>query len=66
MTKFLADENIPLKTVTELKEKGIDPISIIEIYLGLSDMKVVDLTNEQERIVITFDNNLCRFVFWKN
>jgi hypothetical protein len=41
MTEFLADENIPIKAVEELKRKGVNIISILEISPGLSDKEAL-------------------------
>ena len=37
MTKFLTDENIPVKAVDALRRKGVDVMPILEISSGLSD-----------------------------
>jgi|YelNatPaOPRAMG01_1025707.scaffolds.fasta_scaffold12223_8 predicted nuclease of predicted toxin-antitoxin system len=63
MTEFLADENIPIKAVEELKRKGVNIISILEISPGLSDKEVPNLTNRQGRIVITFDTDFGKLIF---
>lgn len=63
MTKFLADENIPIKTVKALKQKGIDIIAISEISLGLSDRELLNLANRQGRVIITFDSDFGKLAF---
>ena len=57
MTKFLADENIPAKTVQTLKQKGINITSILETSHGLEDTEVLNIANKQDRIIITFDTD---------
>jgi predicted nuclease of predicted toxin-antitoxin system len=63
LTKFLADENIPIKTVKALKQKGIDIIAISEISLGLSDRELLNLANRQGRVIITFDSDFGKLAF---
>lgn len=63
MTKLLADENIPNKTVNTLKRKGIDIISVTEFSLGLTDREVLNLANRKERILITFDKDFGKLIF---
>ena len=63
MTKFLADENIPIKAVDALKQKNIDIIPILQISQGLSDREVINLANRQGRIIITFDTDFGKLTF---
>ena len=63
MTKFLADENIPVKAVVALKQKGIDVIPILEISPSLSDREVLNLANRQGRVIITFDTDFGKLAF---
>ena len=63
MTKFLADENIPVKAVVALKQKGIDIIPILEISPSLSDREVLNLANRQGRVIITFDTDFGKLAF---
>ena len=63
MTKFLADENIPIKAVKALKQKGIDIIPILEISPSLSDKEVLNLANRQGRVIITFDTDFGKLAF---
>lgn len=63
MIKFLADENIPIKAVKYLKQKGFNIISVSEIKPGLSDKEVIKLANKQNRIIITFDLDFGKLIF---
>ena len=63
MTKFLADENIPIKAVEALRQKNIDIISILEISPSLSDREVLGLANRQGRVIITFDTDFGKLAF---
>ena len=63
MTKFLADENIPIKAVEALKHKGVDIMAISEISPSLSDRGVLSLANRQGRVIITFDTDFGKLAF---
>lgn len=63
MTRFLADENIPVKTVQTLKQKGMDIASILETSHGLRDIEVLNIANRQGRVIITFDTDFGNLVF---
>jgi predicted nuclease of predicted toxin-antitoxin system len=60
---LLANENIPLKTCEELKNEGIDILSVREIAPGTPDEEVIRIANEDERILITFDKDFGKLVF---
>ena len=63
MTKFVADENIPIETVNILKEQGVDIVSVAAFAPGLTDIEVLDFANTNHRIVITFDKDFGQIVF---
>ncbi|MBX2944271.1 MAG: DUF5615 family PIN-like protein [Cyclobacteriaceae bacterium] len=61
--KLLADENIPLETVELLEESGFDVLSILRKYSGVADTKIIDLANNEDRLIITFDKDFGFLVF---
>ena len=61
--KYIADENIPLVVVTELKKKGLDIESTSETKRGLTDSEILKLAYEKNKIVITFDKDFGQLVF---
>jgi predicted nuclease of predicted toxin-antitoxin system len=63
LTQFIADENIPKETVDLLKKQGVDIVSITKFASGLSDQEVLNLANENGRIVITFDKDFGQLIF---
>ena len=63
MTKLLADENIPRKTVEILKKEDLDITSVSETSPGLSDRAVIDQANKETRIIITFDKDFGELIF---
>ena len=42
--KYLADENLPLETIRQLKTNGIDILSIKEIAPGAADEEVLSIS----------------------
>jgi len=60
---FLADENIPPKTVEALRGRGVDIVSILDFAQGLKDELVLSIAYEQGRILITFDRDFGELVF---
>ena len=63
MIKLLADENIPKKTVEALKQREIDIISVVDSSPGLSDRAVIELANNENRVIVTFDKDFGELVF---
>ena len=61
--KFLADENIPNRTINPLKERGVNILSILDFGMGLNDQDVLRLANEQDRVLVTFDKDFGDLVF---
>ena len=61
--KFIADENLGSQVPRYLKEQGIDIISIKELATGLPDIEVLEIANQQERILITLDKDFGELVF---
>lgn len=55
--KLLADENIPWPLVRYIRGKRVDMLWIPETsYRGISDIKVIELANKKDRVVLTRDN----------
>ena len=57
MIKLLADENIPKKAVEALKLKGIDITSVVDLSQGLSDRAVIELANNENRVLTQTSKN---------
>lgn len=53
---------MPLEAVKALKRKGVDIVSVIEFSPGLSDVKVLDLANREDRVLVTFDKDFGELV----
>jgi len=63
LTKLLADENIPRKTVEVLRNEGLDVASVSETSPGLSDRAVIEQANKENRIIVTFDKDFGELIF---
>lgn len=63
MTKLLADENIPRKTVEILRKQGHDIASVSETTPGMSDRAVIEQANKEDRIIVTFDKDFGELIF---
>lgn len=63
--KFLADENIPLKVIKNLRKSEINITSISEQNPGATDIEVIKLAQKENRIIITFDKEFGEFIFNK-
>lgn len=61
--KLLANENIPLKVVEELKKEGFNIVRIDEIQKGMVDEEVVRYAFTHNRILLTFDKDFGEIVF---
>lgn len=61
--KFLADENLGIKVPNYLQSIGIDIIAVKEIIPGATDEDVLELANDQSRILITLDKDFGELVF---
>jgi len=62
---ILIDENVPKSVYSELRRRRYDVKHVIFIERGMKDRDIVELTNRENRIVITLDDDfvqLSRFV----
>lgn len=61
--KFLADENLEKLIVEWLREEGYDVIYIPEKVPSIKDEQIIQLANEEDRILITNDKDFGELVF---
>ena len=61
--KLLADENVPLGTVTALRRSGEDVLAVAEVSPGAADEDVLRLGSTQGRVIVTFDRDYGELVF---
>ena len=62
---FLADENIPYAVIKRLRRAGVEIISVLEEFRGMSDEKLIEVSSGQRLIIITFDKDFGYLVFKK-
>lgn len=60
--RFLADENVPARSVDLLRLEGLDILHILSKGAGLTDREVLDEAESQRRILITFDRDFGELV----
>lgn len=65
MIKILANENIPYSSIRILIENDIDIKSVGIDFKGITDEEVVKLSNNENRTIITFDNDYGELIFRK-
>ncbi len=63
MTGFLADENFPLESIQQLRDKGHDVASVLEQQPGATDRTVLQWARSEERIILTFDRDYGDLVY---
>lgn len=63
MLKFLANENVPLSSVTYLKSKGFDIRAIGVDNPSITDEQVMSLAIEERRTIITYDSDYGELIF---
>ena len=61
--KFLIDENIEQSIVEFLKSKQYDILIVNKKYYGKKDEFLINKANEENRIIITNDNDFGFFVY---
>lgn len=61
--KLLADENIPIEAVFQLRRSGIDIDSVSLLKPGADDESVLAMARAQQRVLVTFDNDFGKLVF---
>lgn len=60
---LLLDENIGVKATNILRNNDFGVESILENHRGISDRKVLELADEESRILVTLDKDFGRLVF---
>lgn len=65
MLRLLANENMPLDVVAELRKKGFDVLWVRTDFPGASDEVVLARALAENRILITFDKDFGELVYRK-
>lgn len=61
--RFLANENIPMRSVLAMREAGHDVLSISEMSPGIIDEEVMRIGHAEQRVILTFDRDYGELVF---
>lgn len=61
--KFLADENLPRPSINLLLDNGLDIVSIASLNAGASDLEVIRIAIEADRIILTHDSDYGELIF---
>jgi len=61
--RYLADENVPFRTVSRLAESGVDIQSVSVVLPGELDEDVLAYATRNGQVVISFDKDFGRLVF---
>ena len=61
--RFLANENIPLASVSRLREAGHEVLAVIEDSPGAKDTEVLGRTTREKRIVLSFDSDYGELIY---
>lgn len=64
--KIVADEGIERPIVVRLRADGHHVIYIAEIARGSTDPEVLDLANQEESLLITYDKDFGDLVFYQH
>ncbi len=63
--RILADENVPLPLVAELRRRGCDVVWIAEVAPGLEDHEVLSRAQVERRVMLTNDKDFGVLAFAK-
>jgi predicted nuclease of predicted toxin-antitoxin system len=63
--KFLADENFPRKSIDILIQAGFDIVTIGIDNYGIRDEEIIELSNLENRAILTFDRDFGELIFRK-
>jgi predicted nuclease of predicted toxin-antitoxin system len=61
--KLLANENFPLDSVRFLAAKGYDVKAVGVHFAGVTDQEVMNLAEQERRIILTFDRDYGELIF---
>ncbi|CAN5299874.1 hypothetical protein BH09BAC5_BH09BAC5_00500 [soil metagenome] len=64
--KLLANENFPLLSSKFHRSCGHDGLAVGTDFMGYSDRAIIELANEQDRTILTFDADYGELIFKHN
>jgi predicted nuclease of predicted toxin-antitoxin system len=63
LIRYLANENIPLASVHELRAAGDDVLAAAESFPGAGDPEVLARAHQDQRILLTFDRDYGELIY---
>jgi predicted nuclease of predicted toxin-antitoxin system len=63
--RFLLDENVPFDLLSALRERGHNAAHVAEVASGEDDQSVLERAREQNRILVTFDRDFGRLIYYE-
>jgi|ERR1017187_244139 predicted nuclease of predicted toxin-antitoxin system len=60
---IIADENVHASIIKALRENKIDVMSVQEDFWGIEDEKIIQLSKDTKRIILTEDKDFGEWVF---
>lgn len=63
---IIADENIPIPVIDELRLSGFDVLSIFEKHRGVSDKEIIEIAKNPPKIILTEDKDFGDLIFAYN
>jgi predicted nuclease of predicted toxin-antitoxin system len=63
VSKFLANENVPVETVELARQSGLDFAWVTEIQPGMDDDGMLALALAEQRVLVTFDKDFGEMAF---
>lgn len=61
--KFLADESCDFTVVRALRALGYDVVSVAESFASASDLKILEMSVEEKRLLLTEDKDFGDWIF---
>ena len=63
--KLLANENVPMGMVRQLRDMGHDVLAILEASPGVTDVVVLERARSEQRTLLTFDRDYGELIYLK-
>jgi predicted nuclease of predicted toxin-antitoxin system len=63
--RFLLDENVPFDLLPALLERGHDAVHVARVAARDDDRSVLDRAREEKRILVTFDRDFGRLIYYE-
>ena len=61
--RFIVDENLPNSIANLLRTQGHDVISVRELYRGYEDKDIIQISQDEERVILTRDKDFGLLIY---